>query len=290
MKNDRYERQIRFFGKNGQSVISKFNATVVGVGGIGSHIVQQLSLLGLRKMTFIDSEELSESNKNRYITARYTDAIPGTTKVQLAKRLAEEINPDIQIETIFDSVVSDKAFQAIITADYVFGCLDSEGARFILNELCLAYSIPYIDLATDIIQDDSLSYGGRVCTVNEHGCLLCLGVIDIDEAQIELAGPKARKDRDSLYGVNSQYLDTSGPSVVSINGIIASLGVTEFMLNITGIRSFNRLVYYHGHKGIVTVSGDSPKPNCPHCKDISGKRDAANVQRYIKTGVGEYLR
>ena len=44
-------------------------------------------------------------------------------------------------------MVSVEAFNAIIRADYVFGCLDCEGARLILNELCAAYVRPYWDLA-----------------------------------------------------------------------------------------------------------------------------------------------
>jgi len=48
-------------------------------------------------------------------------------------------------------------------ADYVFGCVNSEGARLILTELCAAYARPYFDSASDIEADDRSRYGGRVC-------------------------------------------------------------------------------------------------------------------------------
>lgn len=58
--------------------------------------------------------------------------------------------------------------------------------------------------------------------------------MDITEAQADLAGEAERVDRETLYGIEKGELDRSGPSVVSINGVVASLGVTEFMLAVTG--------------------------------------------------------
>jgi len=62
---------------------------------------------------------------------------------------------------IHDSLVSDAAFDAIIASDYVFGCLDSEGARLVLTELCAAYAKPYVDMASDIIPGRRSSTAGR---------------------------------------------------------------------------------------------------------------------------------
>lgn len=64
----------------------------------------------------------------------------------------------------------------------------------------------------------------------------------------------------------SNLLDNVGPSVVSLNGAIASLGVTEFMLAVTGIRAPNRLLTYNGRTGKVTVSTDEPAPGGYCCK------------------------
>jgi hypothetical protein len=80
-------------------------------------------------------------------------------------------------------------------------------------------------------------------------------------------------------------LDQVGPSVVSINGVVASLAVTEFMLNVTGIRLAKRLLTYRGQMGVVTVKSEEPAPNCYYCKGIRGKGDAADVWRYVREGV-----
>ena len=88
----------------------------------------------------------------------------------------------------------------------------------------------------------------------------------------------------------ADLLDVAGPSVVSINGVVASLAVTEFMLRVTGIREPNRLLTYHGRTGKVTVSTDEPVPDCYYCKGLWGTGDRADVQRYIREGVGAFLR
>jgi len=291
MTNERFDRQVRFFGKEGQLRLAAVRVAVVGVGGLGNLVAQQLALLGVGGLILIDSEELAETDKNRNPAARHDDPIPGTLKVDIGERMVKTVDPEIQVEKIYDSLVSARAFDVLVRADYVFGCLDSEGARLILNELCAAYTRPYFDLASDILPGNPPNYGGRVCVAwDGHGCIACYGLLDIEEAQADLAGPEAKRDRDALYGVTHEALDHTGPSVVSINGVVASLGVMEFMVAVTGIRPPKPVITYHGHTGKVTVSTNEPLPNCYYCKGIRGKGDSLDVQRYIREGVGEFLR
>jgi hypothetical protein len=289
--NGRYDRNIRFFGKEGQDSLGKTSVTIVGVGGVGGHVAQQLALLGPASIALVDAEELEDTNRNRYVTAAAADPVPGTPKVDIGERLIKAINPAIRVITVQDSVVSDRAFEAIIGSDYVFGCLDSEGARLVLTELCAAYKRPYLDTATDIETSDKLRYGGRVCVAMlGAACLVCLGQLDANEANAELGGPEARKLRAAIYGVNPDQLDRSGPSVVSINGVVASLAVTEFMLSVTGVRQPYSLVTYRGDSASVRASRDEPQPDCYYCKAVWGKGVEADVQRYIRAGIGAFLR
>jgi len=264
---------------------------IVGIGGLGTHVVQQLALLGVGQLALVDSEELDRTNLNRYIGARHDDPVPGTLKVDLGERLAKSIDPGIQVQKVPDSLVSDGAFRAVIHADCVFGCLDSEGARLVLNELCAAYERPYFDLASEVIPGNPPVYGGRVCVAQGgQGCLVCRDLIDKQEAQAELAGPSGRRQRDALYGIDVSALDRTGPAVVSINGVVASLAVTEFMVMVTGMREPLQLCTYRGNVGKVTASADQPSPDCYYCKGIRGQGDSADVQRYIRDGVGAFLR
>ena len=88
MSDNRFDRQIRLFGKEGQAKIEAARVAVVGIGGLGSHVVQQLALLGVRHLALIDSQELDETNLNRFIGARFDDPIPGSRKVDIGERMA----------------------------------------------------------------------------------------------------------------------------------------------------------------------------------------------------------
>lgn len=292
MTSSRFDRHMPLFGEEGQRKLGAAHAVIVGVGGLGTHVVQQLALLGVGRLAVIDSEDLAETDRNRYVTARHDDPVPGTGKVDIAERTVKAIDPTFQVDKVADSFISEDGFRAVVAADYVFGCLDSEGARLILNELCAAYCRPYFDLASDVVPGDPPAYGGRICVTSwdGDGCLVCRGLLDLAEAQFDLAGPEARRDRDALYGIDRNVLGSSGPSVVSINGVIASLGVTEFMAAVTGLRQPKKVLMYYGHMGRLTSPTDPPAADCYYCKVVRGRREAADVQRYLREGVGAYLR
>lgn len=284
MISDRNDRNVRFFGREGQARLSAAHVAIVGIGGIGSHVVQQLALLGTGRLILIDPEELDATNFNRYVGVRHDDPVPGTSKVWIGERIAKEINPQIQVTQVPCSLVSEDAFDAIIASDYVFGCVDGEGARLVLNELCAAYSKPYFDLASDILSGPPPMYGGKVCIAwDGQGCLVCYGELDIAEAQTDLMRPQEAKDREDIYGVPKEALDRVGPSVVSINGVVASLAVTEFMLAVSGVRSTpRRMLRYRAHMGIVSHESDDPAPDCYYCKGIRGKGEEVDLYRYLR--------
>src|SRR5262245_46068404 len=81
INEDRFDRQMRLFGKAGQDRIAASRVVIVGNGGLGTHVGQQLSLLGVKKLGFIDAQQVKRSSGNRYIGLRYDDPIPGTLKV-----------------------------------------------------------------------------------------------------------------------------------------------------------------------------------------------------------------
>jgi|SRR5437870_4526813 len=134
--DSRFDRNIRFFGAEGQARLRNAKATIIGAGGVGSHVLQQLAFLGVGSICVVDAEQLADTNRNRYVTCQFSDPVPGSPKVEIAERLIRGIDPNVRVAKIQDSLVSETAFRAVIESDYVFGCVDSEGARLILTELC----------------------------------------------------------------------------------------------------------------------------------------------------------
>lgn len=282
---DRFDRNIRFFGAEGQRRLSEISIAIVGCGGLGQHVIQQLAYLGICTFYLIDDEELEKTNLNRYILARHDDPIPGTPKVDMGYRAVKAINPDAQVFRVTHALRSKEVLQVLRRADVIVGCLDNDGARLVLNEFALAYGKLLIDLASDIETDSGLRYGGRVTVVGkELGCLVCMDLLDLAQAQQDLASEASRRDRARIYGVDQSDLDQAGPSVVSINGVVASLAVTEFMVAVTGIRAPKQLTTYRGNQGIVTVMQAKLQSDCYYCNTVKGSGDRAGVERYIPQG------
>lgn len=278
---NRYERQLRLFGEDGQEKIRESYVAIVGAGGLGSHLIQQLAFLGVGKFAVIDPDELQETDLNRLIGSRPDDITGRVKKVDIAKRLVHSIEPSADVAAIPKDLIDEVSFSAIKKASCVFGCVDNDGARLVLNELCTAFEIPYFDLASDIENKTGLVYGGRVfVNLDNLGCLYCYGLIDPLQARADLISPEAKMDETAIYGIPKESLNRIGPSVVSINGVIASLAVTEFMIMVVGLRSPNRLLQYHGQRGIVNLNLDKPNPDCYYCGHVKGQRQNADVDRY----------
>ena len=281
---EKYDRSIRFFGAQGQRILNELTVVVAGSGGLGQHVIQQLAYLGVKHIIVIDDEELSETNKNRYVLAWHDDPVPGLRKVELVKRTVHLIDPSIVVTMVHANIRSREAFDAMRKGSVIFGCLDDDGPRFVLNEFALAYGKDYFDLASDTESKEAFYYGGRVAHVatSEPGCLVCMDVLDMTAVSKFLSSANAQRDRALIYGVDKSDLQEAGPSVVSLNGIIASLAVMEFMLHMTSVRRAKRLLEYRGNMGIV-ASKNQFSTDCHYCKTVRGQNDAAGLKRYIES-------
>ena len=84
--NARYARQ-GFLGPNSQSIIENAKVGVVGLGGGGSHINQQLAHVGFQKIVLCDADRIEGTNLNRVVGATLQDVRKKRHKVEIAERL-----------------------------------------------------------------------------------------------------------------------------------------------------------------------------------------------------------
>ena len=288
MTESRFSRNELLFGKEGQRQIEATSVAIVGVGGLGSHVVQQLAYLGVKTITLIDADSVTLSNLNRLIGA--TEADIGCPKVDVLGRLVKAIRPEADVTKVKESFITEPGFSGLKNVDLIFGCVDRDGARLILTEFAAAYSKPYIDAATDA-GEDATSWGGRIVFMLAGGpCAYCRGELSQEEVRRDLSTPEEQEVEARIYGVNREALSQTGPSVVSLNGVIASVSVTEFMVFVTGLRRPKTYLQYRGAFGILTTPSDPPLEDCYYCKTLYGKGEVAQVERYIRQGVGKYLR
>jgi len=279
---DRTARQILMIGRDGQRRIEETHVAIVGLGGIGSQVSTQLAYLGVRNFMLVDFDRIEATNLNRLVGAGPEQI--GRTKVEVAKRTIQSIagKECTHVTTFKTDLRTIAALEALKRVYVIFGCVDNDGARLILNELALAYLIPYIDCATGInIQEGStVEAGGRVVVVHPDGpCLLCCNEIDKAEASDYLASPEELEDRKRRGYVSGA--DIPSPSVVSLNGIISSVAVTEFMALVTGFRPAQVYTSYDMLKQSMVTRMVKTDPECVGCS-IKGIGDRSNISRYAK--------
>ena len=253
MTENRFDRNERLFGKEGQARLRQTRIAVMGAGGLGSHVIAQCALLGVGGIATVDRQDVALSDRNRYVGVWHTDPIPGSPKVVLARRHVHLIDPAITATPIEDDILSRAGLKAIEESDYVFGCVDNDGVRFFINEACVAYEKPLIDLASDV--PELGVFGGHVAIVaSNHGCLHCLDLLDADEVRRYFSPAEMVENEAAVYGIEASALAETGPSVVSVNGVVASLGVTAFMALVTGFQTPYTFQTYRGDRGTVGCS------------------------------------
>jgi molybdopterin-synthase adenylyltransferase len=292
MDHERFDRQIRLFGRAGQERIADSYIIIVGAGGTGGHAGQQLALLGVRKFGIIDADHATKSSRNRLIGIRPEDIAAETPKVTIAERMIHAIEPEAEITVVRDSFLSEAGAAELAKATTIFGCIDRDGARLLLNEFACAYDTPYFDVATDTdIEGDRVAFGGRLMVrTGGDACLYCMDLLDRQAVRRDLSSPERRDEEDMMYGVKRDALGETGPSVVSLNGIVVSLAVTEFMVFKTGVpRLPKRLLRYDGVRGIVNEPKDPARPDCPYCTQ-TGDGDRVDWHRHIRAGLGRWVR
>src|SRR6266487_2647066 len=121
---ERYSRNELLFGKAGQERLASTRVAIVGVGGLGSHVSQQLAYAGVQSLTLVDPDKVELSNLNRLVGAVPGDV--GVEKVNVIRRSVSSVNPDADVSTYADVLNGDTTGAAVAEVDVVFGCVDRD--------------------------------------------------------------------------------------------------------------------------------------------------------------------
>jgi hypothetical protein len=265
----RYSRNEALFGAEGQAKVAATVVAIVGLGGLGSHVAQQLAYLGVGAFALIDDDTVTESSLNRLIGSEDSDVSDETHKVAAAARMIKRINPSADVREIVAKINTLEAEQAVATADFVFGCLDRDLARLQSIKVCARSARIMIDLASDTGGEEGDEwYGGHVILCDGTRCLSCLGLLDQEDMARDLMSSDQRAAHDRIYGVPTSDLGGTGPMVVSINGVVASVGVTEFMAHVTGLRAVYPYLIYRADQQMIRKNTDSPSAGCYYCQGL----------------------
>jgi tRNA A37 threonylcarbamoyladenosine dehydratase len=164
----------------GQPALERFRAAhvcVIGVGGVGSWIVEALARSAVGALTLIDLDNVAESNINRQIQA--LSGTIGQAKIDaLAERIAQ-INPYCKVTLVEDFITPDNLGEMIGTSrpgearyDYVVDAIDSAKAKAALIAYCRQHALPLITIGGAGGQTDPTKIAVRDLSKTEQEPLL----------------------------------------------------------------------------------------------------------------------
>lgn len=122
---DRYlQRTTLLVGENAQAEINRVRIILFGVGGVGSWCAEALVRSGVRHLTIVDFDTVSESNVNRQLMA--TPCTVGEVKVEALRRRLQEISPEASIVACRELYSAQTAESFSLDGyDYIIDAIDS---------------------------------------------------------------------------------------------------------------------------------------------------------------------
>ena len=276
---ERTARQVLALGEMGQRQLRRTRFAIIGVGGLGGQIYQQLKHLGARAVTLIDPDRIATSNLSRLVYARPADV--GRPKVEVARERGLEILAESDDVAVIGDVATERSARAAIDSDVLIVATDNLRSRLIASRISTQYLIPLIDAGIDIDASEGRirAIGGRVTrTTPESGGLCCVGILD-----------PVRLAQEIMPAPYVQGAAVPAPSVISLNGVVASLAVTELLDYVTGFSDLKhalpRSLVYDGRRGIVRSVAEAVRP-CGVCGLVRGAGDVQALPVSADTALG----
>lgn len=243
-----------FLGEKSDEILDSIFVGVIGLGGAGSHVVQQLSHVGIGTVAAADPDTAELSNLNRLVGATHRDALKSRHKTDIAARRARAVNPALRIKRF--PLKWQEAMDELRDADIIVSCVDSYSERAQIEAFARRYLIPCIDIGMDVHKvDDHFVIAGQVA-VSTPGdlCFKCMGIIT---------------DKDLA---REQYGAAGGnPQVVWSNGALASVAVGLLVEMVTPWfhpRSSSAVLRYDGNAQTImpdtAVEHIRGRSRCPH--------------------------
>ena len=135
----------RLYGKSALNNFKQSHIIIIGVGGVGSWVVEAMARNAIGKLTLIDMDVVTESNINRQLPA--LSSTLGKNKIDVMAERVKDINPDCEVLTIDEFVTQDNIEELIDSnTDYIIDCIDNSRVKAALIAWCKRQKIKIITL------------------------------------------------------------------------------------------------------------------------------------------------
>ena len=138
-----FSRTELLIGEDNLDKLKRCKVIVVGIGGVGSYVVESLIRSGIQNITMVDSDKISLTNLNRQIHANMNTI--DKFKVDVMKEKILAINNKCNVVTHKIFINKDNLNETIgEDADYVVDAIDTVTSKIALIEYCKDKNIKII--------------------------------------------------------------------------------------------------------------------------------------------------
>ena len=138
----RYSRNIPAISPEEQDALRSKKVLVLGCGGLGGYIIENLLRMGVGAITAVDGDRFDESNLNRQLLA--TENNLGGSKAFAAAARAKEVNSQVSFTAIDSFFTAENAVEIVSGHDLVMDALDSVEARLLLEDVCAKLGVTIV--------------------------------------------------------------------------------------------------------------------------------------------------
>ncbi|MFT4308875.1 MAG: HesA/MoeB/ThiF family protein [Candidatus Woesearchaeota archaeon] len=232
--DNRYIRQEPVIGGDVQRLLSESRITILGLGALGSRVLEQLVRLGCNNIVIIDRDIVEESNLHR--CSLYLESDIGLPKAHAAYNRTLKINSSINLQyhisDIYDTPI------LLLDSDIVMECLDSISARIFVNDT-LKNRVPWIHGSAVSSYGEAKLFMDNDCYKcihnNKHSALSCsvnginpmiAGIVSMMQCNLLLKHLKDKSNNNNpLYRTNIENMTINSINIgisCKCNNIIAS--------------------------------------------------------------------
>ena len=206
----RYHRQINLKGWDleGQERLKAATVLVVGLGGLGCTVAQQLALAGVGQLILLDGDRVELSNLARQVL--HEQSRIGHYKVNSAAEALARLNPHVQLTAIPEFADEVTLPDLLSGVDLVVDCCDNLASRNLINLCCRAAFVP-------LVMGSAIRFEGQVAFFgwgDEEPCYGCFS--------------RLFAESDGSCVVNG----VAGP-LVSLVGSLQALEALKFLTGVT---------------------------------------------------------
>lgn len=129
-------------GETGQQKLQDARVLVIGAGGLGCPVLQNLASAGVGNIGIVDGDVVDETNLHRQLLYTLKDC--GNNKAETAKRAVLELNPEINVTTFSGFFSAQNASQIVEDYQIIVDCTDAIAVRYLINDVAVAKRIPVV--------------------------------------------------------------------------------------------------------------------------------------------------